>query len=540
MDEKSEQGEEMMKEDLVLNILKQLQDIIKRTHENKEFKNEIAGQLIKNGYDYFSANVDEINPSHVIKILQVAIDNTMTTKLDLTQQAELDDEDEDDAEKMEETLEKKLGNILEINDGKCLQDYWSKGWKAMLPTARSPLDLAKHVKKSAPLWLVKNLLKYQFRIKWATKTGLPSCFSFYEFCEAQGNLKHLKYKPKKAQVRVELYHESLKRSGSEIQLGEEQLCPLVYIKTTSGWKTWRADGGKIGEVRGIEEFKWIHESVRNYILENADEMRGDSEEDQSRKEATNLQKALDKPALFWLVVNDEFQTGPSSQLREICHTQVFVGKADNGIRRAWIEDTGSHGDMMKRCAEHVRSMTTYDPLRLKGISLVDARLVLAKLRGDKCGVFLLKTFGDDSEKAIITKEKAAAVCVEANTEWKKSKKVHAEITEKLKKAKQSQQPDRIKELRRAKRASEMSKEILDQAAESVKNAQQAVLAAESAVVEITREETGMMVQSRLKTAEARHKEGKRIKESNMNIIPYDNEGNKLVWKPKNMAFGMNK
>ena len=87
-------------------------------------------------------------------------------------------------------------------------------------------------------------------------------------------------------------------------------------------------------------------------------------------------------------------------------------------------------------------MTTYDPLRLKGISLVDARLVLAKLRGDKCGVFLLKTFGDDSEKAIITKEKAAAVCAEANTEWKKSKKVHAEMMEKLKKAKQSQQPDR--------------------------------------------------------------------------------------------------
>ena len=122
--------------------------------------------------------------------------------------------------------------------------------------------------------------------------------------------------------------------------------------------------------------------------------------------------------------------------------QVFVGKAENGIRRAWIEDTGGHGDMMKRCADHVRSMTTYDPLRLKGMHLVDARLLLAKLRGDKCGVFLLKTFGDDSEKATIAREKATAVCAEANTEWKKAKKVHAEIMEKLKKAEQSQQPDR--------------------------------------------------------------------------------------------------
>ena len=127
MDEKLDQGEESMKEDLVLNTLKQLQDIIKQTQENKEFKNEIARQLIENGYNYFSENVDEIDPSHVIKILQVTINNTMTTKLDLTQQAELDDKDDDDADKINETLGKKLENILEINDGKSLQDYLSKG-----------------------------------------------------------------------------------------------------------------------------------------------------------------------------------------------------------------------------------------------------------------------------------------------------------------------------------------------------------------------------------------------------------------------------
>ena len=85
----------------------------------------------------------------------------------------------------------------------------------------------------------------------------------------------------------------------------------------------------------------------------------------------------------------------------------------------------------------------------------------------------------------------------------------------------------------------MSKDVLDQAAETVKNAQQAVQTAEAAVVETTREVTDMVVLSRLKTAEARHKEGKRIGQGNMNIIPYDSDGHKLVWKPKNMAFGMN-
>ena len=198
------------------------------------------------------------------------------------------------------------------------------GWEESLPSASSPLDLAKHLKKSAPLWLAKNLIKNQFGFKWATETGFPCSFTYYEFCEAQGSLKHLKYKLKKAQVKVELYHESLKRSPVELQLSEEQLCPLVYVKTTEGWKTWQAEGGTVKTVRSNEEFKWIHESIRNYILENADEMRGDNEGDQNRNEKTNLEKALDKPALYWVVVNDDFQVGPNSQLKEIGHTQVYL------------------------------------------------------------------------------------------------------------------------------------------------------------------------------------------------------------------------
>ena len=197
-------------------------------------------------------------------------------------------------------------------------------WEETLSKAKSPLVLAKHLKRSAPLWLVKNLLKNQFRFKWATETGFPSSFNYYEFCEAQGSLKHLKYKPKKAQVKVELYHESLNRSPSELQLSEEQLCPVVYVKTTEGWKTWQANGGKVEIVRSNEEFTWMHESIRNYMLDNADEMRGDNQGDQGRKEKTNLEKALEKPALYWVVVNDDFQIAQNSQLKEIGHTQVCL------------------------------------------------------------------------------------------------------------------------------------------------------------------------------------------------------------------------
>lgn len=318
MDEQREVREgESIKEDFVQGILKTLEDITKQTRKNKNFKNEIAEQLKNIGYNYFSDSEKEIEPEHVIKTLKLAINNTMSTKLDF-EEKEVDDDDESD--KIDEG--KKIEKLLEINDGKSLDDYFNKGWEEALTTARSPLDLAKHVKKSAPLWLVKNLIKHQFGFKWATETGLPYTFCYYEFCEAQGTLKHLKYKPKKAQVKVELYQESLKRSPSELQLSEEQLCPLVYVKTTDGWKKWQAEGGKVEVVRSNEEFKWINEPIRNHILGNADEMRGDNEGEQLRKEETNLEKALDKPALYWVVVNDDFQIGGNSQLKDIGHTQV--------------------------------------------------------------------------------------------------------------------------------------------------------------------------------------------------------------------------
>ena len=125
MDEQPEQGSESIPGDLVQNILKNLADITKQTQENENFKKEIAGQLSNIGYEYFPEN-EEINPGHVIKILKVAINNTMTIKLD-PEQAEADDKDDDESDKIDETLGKKLEGLLEINDGKCLDDYFSKG-----------------------------------------------------------------------------------------------------------------------------------------------------------------------------------------------------------------------------------------------------------------------------------------------------------------------------------------------------------------------------------------------------------------------------
>ena len=145
MDEQTEQRNESIPEDLVQNMLKNVADITKQTQENEAYKHEIAGQLRNIGYDYFPE--EEINPEHVIKILKVAINNTMTTKLDLEQEEaddhddnDDDDNDDDESDKIVETLGKKLEGLLEMNDGKCLDDYFSKGCYALMFWGRAPGD----------------------------------------------------------------------------------------------------------------------------------------------------------------------------------------------------------------------------------------------------------------------------------------------------------------------------------------------------------------------------------------------------------------
>jgi hypothetical protein len=144
MDEQGEQESESVPEDLVQDVLKRLADITKQTQENTNFKNEIARQLKNMGYDFFAENEDGTDPEHVIKILKVAINNTMTIRLQCAEQTEADDNDDEESEKTDETLGKKLERILEINDGKCLDDYFSKGISRVAENFNPVLRLLTH------------------------------------------------------------------------------------------------------------------------------------------------------------------------------------------------------------------------------------------------------------------------------------------------------------------------------------------------------------------------------------------------------------
>ena len=105
---------------------------------------------------------------------------------------------------------------------------------------------------------------------------------------------------------------------------------------------------------------WINPRIRQFITENADVQRGDTE---------SLKNTLkNKPTLYWAVLqdNDVFNVERSAlKLESISETQVYVGKANNGIRGRWTKDKDNHCQMMKKCLDNVFAMTTYDPLRWK-------------------------------------------------------------------------------------------------------------------------------------------------------------------------------
>ena len=263
-------------------------------------------------------------------------------------------------------------------------------------------------------WLVKNMIQRQFDINWETTTGEPYDHSFYDFCDTEKTKKFFKYKPRQAHVKATLYKECRHKQqmlNDLLHKTKNSVRPEVFVNTVDGWKIWQAldeedEEGKFTllpkdpDPISSEKFSWIDPSILNFIKKNADIQKPDD---------NSLNQSLEKPTLYWAVIKDsKFKPGNCLKLKEIGSTQVYVGKANNGIKGRWMKDSGSHCEMMKKCLDNVCAMTTYDPLRLEGIQLVDARLALAKVREktEKSALFVMKTFGDDLEKAEIAVQKA--------------------------------------------------------------------------------------------------------------------------------------
>lgn len=287
--------------------------------------------------------------------------------------------------------------------------------RKVFPRLRSPLGLLRYigVKKNAPLWFVANLIERQFQIKWATRTGEPEEFNYYDVCgvdksKAKMERRYLEYGPLNAYIKVQLYRYC---KGNHIKdYTKTDLCPLVYFKTIEDnakeWRVWNTSEGTFSKLPSPfnDHFQWIRKPVRDYIFKNASPVECSRE---------SMTKALRKHSLYWVIVQNTDFKSCDVNLSDVGKTLVYVGKASKGIEERWIKDSKSHCSLMIKCLNNVLSMPRYQPEILKGIQLVQARLLLAKLRNEnneikeeKPALFLVKTYdGKEAEKDLKCEEK---------------------------------------------------------------------------------------------------------------------------------------
>ncbi len=472
-------------------ILDDLKDIADEVRTDPVVCERMRGELAGCGYDWFGnlpsisdENYNEDLKEQVMKVLAFAVNETIRKKVDLGYGKKV--------------VNTELHQLLNINKDKSLDHYFIPVSDQQFASMSSPLDMAKYLRrtktKSAPHWLVRNIIQHQFDIRWNTRTinDDPDDYTFYKFCDNENTTGLLKYIPRQAHVKATLYKECRRKSVNYLRgITKENLCPTVYMRIAADeWISWRADKDEVNDVNINTHLSWINSSIRTFITENADEQNVNS-----------IRKSLEKPTLYWAVLNDDsdFMSGGQLRLKEIGQTQVYVGRANNGIQGRWLKDKDNHCKMMKTCLDNVCAMTTYDPLRLEGIQLVDARLTLAKIRRERTALFVIKTFGDDVEQAQIAQEKAEASLREAKASLRVAKTERHRINSRKKVAKRQ--------------------EGLDKAIDDTKRSKS-------------------KAEDLLTKAERLHLSGKRVNDSRKNIIPYDDYD--MKWTPKDMGYGMNK
>ena len=365
--------------DKILDSLEFMADNIRKGSCFEEIKDQLKGCK----YAWLIGN----NPvkCEVMKALAVAVNKAIKETIE-------------PVDKKSKKVNEELYHLLEEKTMVSPSTYFRKNvnvdLKIISPRVLAEVCLLRKAKDAQ--WLVKNMIQRQFDINWETTTGEPADYSFYEFCDTENTKEFFKYKPRQAHVKATLYKECRHKQQMLNDLLHEtknSVCPEVFVNTVDGlWEIWQApdENVKEGEFKpSTKDFSWIDPSILNFIKEDADIQKPDY---------NSLNQSLEKPTLYWAVIEDhKFEPGNCLKLKEIGSTQVYVGKAENGIKRRWIKDSGSHCEMMKKCLDNVCAMTTYDPLRLEGIQLVDARLALAKVRGEKSALFVIKTFDDDLE-----------------------------------------------------------------------------------------------------------------------------------------------
>ena len=283
------------------------------------------------------------------------------------------------------TLTRKLGILNELQENQFQEQ----------PKYKSPLDfvdiLVSH--NHASDQAVQKLFAKQYEIKWHTLTGDPDPFSFYKFCksvEDAGGDDVMTYDTRRAHMFSRLYQtqDALRKIRG---LTHKELCPPIYARCldeNSEWATWTWN-------RALKT--WKHEINQNIDwITNKDLMRYITGKSKTQR-ADDKKFPHHKWQLYWLVVEED---DPNLEQAEdhTFKTQVYVGKAANGVKQRWPGSGTSHCKKMEFTRNVMCNMLTYDPTALLSEQLVDLRVLLHKAcnpDGSKSGIFIMDEFGDN-------------------------------------------------------------------------------------------------------------------------------------------------
>jgi hypothetical protein len=162
-----------------------------------------------------------------------------------------------------------------------------------------------------------------------------------------------------------------------------ELCPPIYALSLNGnaWAKWTFDNGHNTWRRRNGpniNINWItNVALRTYIQRN------------SKKKNFNAFPA-GKNQLYWAVLEED-DHGEDNNLP--FRTQVYVGKAKNGIQKRWTgSQMSSHCKKMELVKDVMCSMVNYNPTPLQPEQLVDLRLLLHKAchqKGKNSGLFIM-------------------------------------------------------------------------------------------------------------------------------------------------------
>ena len=358
--------------------LTSLEICMRNLYKNIDSGRETAGYLTELGYEgcYHGVNIDADRVKDVLH--QEVIIRCFTKRVDLTT-------DPPDEQGLNELL---CDSLPESMKKRRIDSYFriDKLVKHRLKLT-CPLDFIekKILYPSTIQTFLKKFIECQFQLKWATSNGWPREFSYYKFCDVmisqpwiEKSMREtvLKNRVRNAQVKVQLYRHYMTHIRNEFE--DRDLCPTVYVRT--GKKRWRSLNRELVALEGdgVDQFNWINEPIQSYILSEAETIPEAELGDERR-----LIEWLTKPTLYWAVVEDSnFQAGENLKLNQIGRTQVYVGQANKGIKNRWLTSSSSHCHKMKKCLSVFRDVKTYNAELVSDVQLVDAVLLLEKLKGN--------------------------------------------------------------------------------------------------------------------------------------------------------------